>query len=111
MLRATLKHDSPNWRLLNSCPACTYKLQDEPPLEFDWFAAIDGNNSLKRWASWIYGSLPQEDMRQARSDYWVTSEAVDKFQDEVKTRMVSIGIVHNILLVLTCFRLLPHNPT
>ncbi|KAJ8586406.1 hypothetical protein M405DRAFT_705386, partial [Rhizopogon salebrosus TDB-379] len=87
MLRATLKHDSPNWRLLNSCPACTYKLQDEPPLEFDWFAAIDGNNSLKRWASWIYGSLPQEDMRQARSDYWVTSEAVDKFQDEVKTRM------------------------
>jgi hypothetical protein len=48
-LKAALKHDTPDWRLLNSYPACCYKLQDEPALEFDWLISIDGNNSLKRY--------------------------------------------------------------
>ncbi|KAG2090002.1 uncharacterized protein F5147DRAFT_748278 [Suillus discolor] len=84
--RAALNHDTLNWRMLNSCPACFYKLEDEPVLEFDWLVSIDGNNSLKRWNSTIYGSNPRIDSRKARSDYWIDTCDVDRFKDEVKTR-------------------------
>ncbi|OAX32642.1 hypothetical protein K503DRAFT_852090 [Rhizopogon vinicolor AM-OR11-026] len=86
LLKQALKHDTPNWRLLNACPPCTYKLVDEPPLQFDWFATIDGNNSLKRWASQIYNSVSRDDSRQPRTDYWIDREVVDKFKDEVRSR-------------------------
>ncbi|KAG1792021.1 uncharacterized protein HD556DRAFT_1239880 [Suillus plorans] len=85
-LRAALNHDTPNWRLLNSCPACFYKLQDEPTLEFDWLVSIDGNNSLKRWDSAIYGTTARMDSRKARSDYWIGPTAVDQFKGEVKAQ-------------------------
>ncbi|KAG2352683.1 hypothetical protein BDR07DRAFT_1454895 [Suillus spraguei] len=65
---------------------CFYKLEDEPALEFDWLVSIDGNNSLKRWNSTIYGSKPRIDSRKARSDYWIDTCDVDRFKDEVKTR-------------------------
>ncbi|KAI6125686.1 hypothetical protein EDD16DRAFT_1703175 [Pisolithus croceorrhizus] len=39
--------DTPDWRLRNSCPACTYTLEDEPDLKFKLLFAMDGNNSLK----------------------------------------------------------------
>ncbi|KAG2369623.1 hypothetical protein BDR07DRAFT_1266912 [Suillus spraguei] len=84
--RAALDQDTLNWRMLNSCPACFYKLEDEPALEFDWLVSIDGNNSLKRWNSTIYGSKPRIDSRKARSDYWIDTCDVDRFKDEVKTR-------------------------
>jgi len=44
LISAALKHDSENWYLLNSCPACSYSLTDEPQLKFDWLVSIDGNN-------------------------------------------------------------------
>ncbi|KAG1789934.1 uncharacterized protein HD556DRAFT_1243055 [Suillus plorans] len=84
--RGALNHDTLNWRMLNSCPACFYKLEDEPVLEFDWLVSIDGNNSLKRWNSTIYGSNPRIDSRKARSDYWIDTCDVDRFKDEVQTR-------------------------
>lgn len=43
-----LERDSPNWRLRNARSACTYKLEDEPPLVFDMLVTMDGNDSLKR---------------------------------------------------------------
>jgi hypothetical protein len=43
-----LHHDTPDWRMLNSCPACEYKLEEEPPLVFSKLIALDGNNSLRR---------------------------------------------------------------
>ncbi|KAG1900180.1 uncharacterized protein F5891DRAFT_1128625 [Suillus fuscotomentosus] len=84
-LKAALKHDTPNWRLLNSCPACFYKLQDEPTLDFNWLVCVDGNNSLKRWDSSIYGNTAWLDSRQARSDYWIDRETVDKYKHEAKS--------------------------
>ncbi|KAG1728427.1 hypothetical protein EDB19DRAFT_1897395 [Suillus lakei] len=87
-LQAPLGHDTPNWHLLNSCPACFYKLRDEPKLEFDWLISIDGNNSLKRWDSTIYGNTPHVDSRWARSDYWVEPKAVDWFQNAVRAHDV-----------------------
>ncbi|KAG2140551.1 hypothetical protein DEU56DRAFT_870908 [Suillus clintonianus] len=86
-LQAPLGRDTPNWCLLNSCPACFYKLRDEPKLEFDWLISIDGNNSLKRWDSTIYGNTPRVDSRWARSDYWVEPKAVDRFQNEIASHV------------------------
>lgn len=88
LLKRELKHDSPNWRLLNACPPCTYKLKDEPALNFDWFATIDGNSSLKRWGSSIHNSIARDDCRRPRTDYWISRDVVDKFKDEVKSRTV-----------------------
>ncbi|KAG2152785.1 hypothetical protein DEU56DRAFT_868810 [Suillus clintonianus] len=70
-LRKALKHDTPHWRML---------------LQFDWLVSIDGNNSLKRWDSAIYGSTRRTDSRKARSDYWLDTCDVDRFKDEVRTR-------------------------
>ncbi|KAI6150233.1 hypothetical protein EDD17DRAFT_1513586 [Pisolithus thermaeus] len=42
-----LRHDTLDWRLRNSCPACMYTLKDEPDLKFKLLFAMDGNNSLK----------------------------------------------------------------
>ncbi|KAG1781291.1 hypothetical protein EV702DRAFT_1177553 [Suillus placidus] len=99
LLKQALKHDTPNWRLLNACPACTYKLVDESPLQFAWFATIDGNNSLKRWASSSPNSLPRDDSRRPRSDYWIGHDAVDKFKDEVRSRTVSVFCIINFKYV------------
>ncbi|KIK13517.1 hypothetical protein PISMIDRAFT_60162, partial [Pisolithus microcarpus 441] len=43
-----LRRDTPDWRLKNTCPACTYTLKDEPDLKFKMLFAMDGNDSLKR---------------------------------------------------------------
>lgn len=96
-----LKRDTVNWRMLNSCPACFHKLEDEPALDFEWLVSIDGNNSLKRWDSSIYGTTTQSDSRTARSDYWIHADVVDKFKDEVKSQRVSICYVYNYLLTLS----------
>ncbi|KIM63470.1 hypothetical protein SCLCIDRAFT_117059 [Scleroderma citrinum Foug A] len=46
-LKKVIGRDTPNWQLLNACPACCYKLKNEPSLDFEWLVSIDGNNSLK----------------------------------------------------------------
>ncbi|KIK10609.1 hypothetical protein PISMIDRAFT_124186, partial [Pisolithus microcarpus 441] len=48
-IRVALNRSAREWRLRNECPACFYRVEDEPTLTFDWFVSIDGNNSLKRW--------------------------------------------------------------
>ncbi|KAG2336950.1 hypothetical protein BDR05DRAFT_896004, partial [Suillus weaverae] len=94
-LDEALGRNTPNWRLQNACPCCFYKLEGERPLVFDWLATVDGNNSLKRWASSTYGTDAREDSRQARSDYWVDQIAVDKFQNDARA-----PIVRNLYVVL-----------
>ncbi|KAG2100405.1 uncharacterized protein F5147DRAFT_747133 [Suillus discolor] len=83
-LNGALHRNTPNWRLLNACPCCSYQLEDELPLAFKWLASIDGNNSLKRWASSTYGLTAREDSRKPRSDYWIDQMTVDAFKDEVR---------------------------
>ncbi|KAG1810628.1 uncharacterized protein BJ212DRAFT_1205925, partial [Suillus subaureus] len=91
-LNDALGQNTPNWWLLNSCLCCVYKLEGEPPLPFDWLVTVDGNNSLKHWASSTYGLQPQEDSQQPCSDYWVDQVAVNKFQNEVRTHMIRQSI-------------------
>ncbi|KAG6370043.1 hypothetical protein JVT61DRAFT_12564 [Boletus reticuloceps] len=40
-INAVLGRNTPDWRMRNACPACFYKLKDEPPLEFSYLASID----------------------------------------------------------------------
>ncbi|KIK93029.1 hypothetical protein PAXRUDRAFT_42346, partial [Paxillus rubicundulus Ve08.2h10] len=50
-VKTALGQNTANWRLLNACPACFYKLEDKPFMEVSWLVTMDGNNSLKRWDS------------------------------------------------------------
>ena len=47
MVHIALKCDSPDWKLRNICPSCTYVLEGKPKLKFSMFYAVDGGNSLK----------------------------------------------------------------
>ncbi|KZT26423.1 hypothetical protein NEOLEDRAFT_1198259 [Neolentinus lepideus HHB14362 ss-1] len=75
----TLGRDDLNWRLHHTCPACNYKLKDEPHLSPSCLLAMDGNNSLKRLKN-----TGLADDRSFHSSYFLTREQVDKFKDEVK---------------------------
>jgi len=44
----TLGRDGPNWRMLNTCPPCQYRLQEEDKLDVRMLATFDGNDSLRR---------------------------------------------------------------
>lgn len=81
----TLKHDTPDWRVLNACPPCTYKLEGEPPRIFNRVVAFDGNNSMRR----IYqvGDARVRDMRMfTDSNYLIPPEYVDLYKDEVTSQ-------------------------
>ena len=79
--------DTPNWHALNSCPACQYRLENEPTLPYSKLISIDGNNSLCRVdPTLIRDCQPWVDTRLARSDYWLTSSEFDIFKDEVKAK-------------------------
>lgn len=58
---------------------------DEPPLTYDLFLAIDGGNSLKRFAN--AGSA--SNMLAFSSDYFVSREDVEKFARPVKESRIS----------------------
>lgn len=78
-VNAALGRDMPDWRMLNMCPACNYKLEGEPRLPASRILAMDGNNSLKR----VAGAGVADD-RVFSSDYFLSREEVDQFKDEVK---------------------------
>ncbi|KAJ7599684.1 hypothetical protein C8J56DRAFT_767478 [Mycena floridula] len=84
-ISAALGHDGPDYRAKNSCPACTYKLKDEPSLPFQRMWVVDGNNSLKQMK--VHGGRQAAaDLRKFNSDYFLSPEYVDQFANEVKSR-------------------------
>lgn len=84
-VKQALGHDTPDWRVLNACPPCTYKLEGEPPRTFNRTMAFDGNNSMKRL--YKLGDRRVQDMRPfTESDYLLSPEYVDQYKDEVKSR-------------------------
>ncbi|KAG2126016.1 hypothetical protein DEU56DRAFT_700369, partial [Suillus clintonianus] len=79
-----LGRDTPNWRILNACPPCTYELEEEPTLTFGRMYVLDGGNSAKRMAE---GARNRGDMREyTESDYLLPRTYVDKFANEVQSR-------------------------
>ena len=55
-----LQLNTENWWMLYSCPACCYKLEGETSLKFSLLCKVDGNNSLKRTASKMWGANYRE---------------------------------------------------
>ncbi|KAG8796450.1 hypothetical protein FRC12_022932 [Ceratobasidium sp. 428] len=80
-LDCALGRDGKHYRMLHSCPACMYRLQNEPPLQYSVLATCDGNDSLKRCVH-----AGTSDHRQFESDYYISPADVNKFQYEVASR-------------------------
>lgn len=104
-----LGHEGANYRVLNSCPACCYKvhryfsltssiydfnllkLEDEPELEFSRMWVVDGNNSLKRMAG--IGNREVSDTRIfGESDYYLSEDFVNIYAGEIKARPLARNI-------------------
>jgi hypothetical protein len=47
-VQVALNRDSPDWKLSNACPSCTYVLEGEHKLKFSMLYTTDGNDSMKR---------------------------------------------------------------
>ncbi|KAF8580082.1 hypothetical protein K439DRAFT_1620080 [Ramaria rubella] len=93
-----LGRDGPDWRLKNGCPACTYKLDGEPPLIISMQVTMDGNNTQNRMerthretneAGELISTtnIERRDEREVHGDYYLSPEEVDKFANEVKRRL------------------------
>ncbi|KAL6298830.1 hypothetical protein BKA93DRAFT_833746 [Sparassis latifolia] len=83
-VQAELGRGTPDWRVLNACPACCYELEDEPDLKIGRMYCFDGNNSLKRLAK-----VAERNVGDTRcfedSDYFLSQDFVNQFADEVKS--------------------------
>ncbi|KAF8668515.1 hypothetical protein RHS04_08977 [Rhizoctonia solani] len=76
-----LLRDHPDWRMANVCPACSYCLKNEPKLKFSMLCSCDGNNSIKRVAASCV-----VDRRKFKHSYFLDSQYVDQFENEVLRR-------------------------
>ncbi|KAJ3717531.1 hypothetical protein C8R42DRAFT_587087, partial [Lentinula raphanica] len=92
-----LGRDSDNWRLMNTCPCCMYRVEGEPKLRFSIIlGTMDGNNSLKRLyrkdASDEEGipeqSKERTDLRFGGGDYYLSREEVDKWSRDALQEVV-----------------------
>ncbi|KAK7063342.1 hypothetical protein R3P38DRAFT_2756286 [Favolaschia claudopus] len=83
-VKQALKRDSPNWRLKNCCPACTYDLEDEEDLHFSLLYCMDGNRSAQRVRGSVRGTKERPDPRieAAGGDYFLSREAVNRWSKE-----------------------------
>lgn len=70
-----------DWRMRSACPACSYKCNSEPPLRFARQYTMDGNNSMKRFAS---GWTPFDPV--FPSKYMLPRELVNECDSEVARR-------------------------
>lgn len=98
-----LGRDSPDYRLKNCCPACTYKLEGEPKLTYEMLVTYDGNDSLKRVLRREKsedGTVPERgdedvstssersDSRTARGDYYISRAKVDEWAKELAQKII-----------------------
>ncbi|EUC55579.1 hypothetical protein RSOL_123660, partial [Rhizoctonia solani AG-3 Rhs1AP] len=72
---AELRRDGPDWPLKNTCPACTFKLEEEPELRYSMVICGDGNTSLKR-----YLRSGENDPRQFTDTRMLEPEYVDQYE-------------------------------
>lgn len=87
-----MQRNSPNWRLAHACPACMYKLHDEPQLKYQLLFTFDGNDSLKRvqlreediyneeTGERIRGETRERvDPRKMKGDFFLSRDEVDRW--------------------------------
>ncbi|KAG1870917.1 hypothetical protein F4604DRAFT_1881226 [Suillus subluteus] len=80
---SALGRDSPNWHMLNACPACHYEVEDEPTMPFSFQLSMDGNNSAKLVDPILRHGNERPDPRDQRCYFWMSEEYVDRFKHEV----------------------------
>ncbi|KAG9090732.1 hypothetical protein FS749_000325 [Ceratobasidium sp. UAMH 11750] len=80
-LAVAMGRDDPDWRLKNVCMPCTYRLEDEPPMQYSMLVTMDGNDSLKHVAG-----AGAADHRTYESSYYLTQAQVDVCANEVPRR-------------------------
>ncbi|KAK7052690.1 hypothetical protein R3P38DRAFT_3306336 [Favolaschia claudopus] len=108
-VKQALGRGSPDWRMQNCCPTCTYDLEGEPNMRFSMFFTEDGNNSARRVAKKAAGQFDQDgvairgtreraDPRAATAggDYFLTREEVDRWTkervaEEMKARRIPVA--------------------
>lgn len=90
-VQTSLGRNTPDWRLKNACPACTYELEGEDKLVFDILATMDGGDSLKRVLRRDKPATPIDDeptvgvskeridRRNGRGDYFLSREKVNEW--------------------------------
>ncbi|KAI0368482.1 hypothetical protein BV20DRAFT_923732, partial [Pilatotrama ljubarskyi] len=89
LIHQALRRDAPNWRMLNVCAPCLYKLEGKPELIPVMLVTMDGNQSLKPFDDKYPSGSSLIDTRTACTDFWISAEQVDRFKDEVKAQKVS----------------------
>ncbi|KAJ7160682.1 hypothetical protein C8R43DRAFT_1086815 [Mycena crocata] len=102
-VKKVLGRDTPDWRLKNCCPSCTYKLEGEQKLIFDMLGTMDGNDSLKRVLRKVYGEYddngqplrggserPDPRTADAGGDYLLSRDKVDRWAKEVLAQQVQV---------------------
>lgn len=76
----------------SACPACMYRLQDEPLLRPAMLVAMDGNESLKRVErrrddnEGVSHSVEAHDSRQRKAQFYLEREFVNSFANEIQSR-------------------------
>jgi hypothetical protein len=102
-IMAALGRDTPAWRMKNACPACQYKLHNEPKLRFNMLVAMDGNNSAKRIPKRktkddgvTLMSTERIDTREGGGDYFLSREDVDKWAKEVENAAVHAPVSRSL---------------
>ncbi|KAF8510085.1 hypothetical protein JB92DRAFT_2728674, partial [Gautieria morchelliformis] len=81
LVNQALGRDGADWHLLNACPPCSYRVEDETPLIPAQLQAMDRNMFLKH----INGA-GHTDERVFHSDYHILPSQVDRFKDDVRQR-------------------------
>ena len=101
-VQTAIGRSSTMWQLRHACPACTYRLEEEPDLIFQMLVTMDGNDSLKRIlrrkpdtglsteAEAVQPSNEREDSRTVGGDYYISRERVDRWSKEILARWLAI---------------------
>ena len=79
-----------------ACPCCTYRLDNENDLGYSMLVAMDGNDSLRRVERAIQDesghrhNIETLDDRERAAFFYLKTETVDKFKDEVRSRRAEV---------------------
>ncbi|KAJ3912126.1 hypothetical protein F5877DRAFT_54492 [Lentinula edodes] len=94
LVAQALGRDSPDWRIMHTCPCCQNGLKEDVTLDIRMMVAMDGNDSLKRVErrkeaaddspAEVAGSgvVERVDPRKAGGDYFLSRAAVDEWAEE-----------------------------
>ncbi|KIK64789.1 hypothetical protein GYMLUDRAFT_160611, partial [Collybiopsis luxurians FD-317 M1] len=89
-----LGRDTPNWRLMHSCPSCQHELKEDEDMEIRMMVSMDGNDSLKQFEhrtdpadesnaeADASGVCERSDPREGGGDYFLSRQEVDQWEED-----------------------------